>query len=366
MAESPVSQSSKLSFLQIFRAFAAGIVAVAHMAKEISGNATFAGSATLHHLRSGTFGVDVFFVISGFIMIYTTRRAEGGFGDAAGFLQRRLLRIVPVYWFYTSLFLAVTLLHPAALNHSMTGIAHVIGSYFFVPVPRPEDGVMEPILGLGWTLNYEMYFYGVFALLLLLPRRYLFAALGLYFVSTVLIGVLFDRNALMLWYWTRTNVLEFVFGAVIAEMYLRRVEIKPWLAAIAIGVALAGWQLAYVHYSYGVEDANLRGFVWGVPAAILVGAVALCVQARDILSNGGIAAYLVMIGDSSYSLYLSHMFVVRIVTLLLPVAVFGPFYPVAFIAVALCLCIVVAHFSYIWLERPVAEHGKALLEARGG
>ena len=225
---------------------------------------------------------------------------------------------------------------------------------------------MEPILGLGWTLNYEMYFYAVFALLMLLPRRHLFAALALYFVSTVLIGVLFDRNALMIWYWTRTNVLEFVFGAAIAEMHLRRVEIKPWLALAAIGVALAGWQLAYVHYSYGVEDADLRGFVWGAPAAILVGAVALCGRARDVLSSGKMAAYLVTIGDSSYSLYLSHMFVVRMVTLLLPVAAFGLFYPAVFIAAALSLCIVVAHFSYIWLERPVAEHGKALLGAKGG
>jgi len=357
--------TTKLSYLQVFRALAAGLVVVAHMAKEVSAQTDFAGNAVLHQLRSGTFGVDLFFVISGFIMVYTTRNAPGGSGDAADFLKRRLLRIVPVYWFYTSLFLAVALLHPSTLNHSAADLTHVISSYLFVPFARPEDGSMEPVFGLGWTLNYEMYFYVVFALFLLLPRRHLLPVLLVYFVITVLIGVVFDRDAMMLWYWTRTNVLEFAYGAVIAQMFLRKIEISPLVSILAITIALIIWQVAYSHYSYGVEAADLRGYVWGIPAALLVGAIALCTPLREAVEGNRFVSKLVPIGDSSYSLYLSHMFIVRIVTLVMPVAVFGLFYPAVFIVITFGLCVIVAHFSYRWLELIAVERGRSLIAVRG-
>ena len=99
----------------------------------------------------------MFFVISGFVMVHAS---EPLFGRADGprlFWLRRLIRIAPLYWAVTSLYLVLTLLLPdMATSHYSPGL--IAASYLFFPFPR-EDGTMQPVVGLGWTLNYEMFFY---------------------------------------------------------------------------------------------------------------------------------------------------------------------------------------------------------------
>lgn len=350
-------QDGRLDYLQVFRALAASMVAISHMAKEIMHRPLFASSVVLPHMRSFTFGVDIFFVISGFIMVYTTRNAAGGLSDSQAFLKRRLIRIVPVYWLFTTLFLAVVTLDASRLHHPTTDMLQIVGSYLFLPVPRPGDGVMEPIIGVGWTLNYEMFFYLVFAALLLLPRSRLLTRLILAFVGLCIAGLAISPSLVCLWYWTRSNILEFLYGAIIAEVFLRSVKIPIWLCVLLGAVAITGWQLAFVHYSAGVEDQTIRGVVWGIPAGLLVASVSLCPQARRLLSASPRLAPVIAVGDCSYSLYLCHMFVVRAATALLPVAFFGRMYPVVFIICGLALSIGVAHLSYIWFERPIHTWG---------
>src|SRR5262249_47851617 len=112
----------------------------------------------------GAHGVDVFFVISGFIIAYIGARSPDGF------LVRRLIRIVPFYWAATLVVFAVALLYPHVMRTTQADFAQLVYSLLFIPRETPYAGML-PTLILGWSLNYEMYFYVLFALSLLLARR---------------------------------------------------------------------------------------------------------------------------------------------------------------------------------------------------
>jgi len=160
-----------LGSIQILRGLAALAVTIAHTNGEVSWWAV-----NLHYenpmpgLVTGAAGVDLFFVISGFIMVYTTAESFGTPTASGVFLLRRIIRIVPLYWIATFLFLA----YIVRIGHSwaMEGIGdkNVLCSFVFIACPRPNGGY-APALEVGWSLNYEMFFYLCFAVALLLPRR---------------------------------------------------------------------------------------------------------------------------------------------------------------------------------------------------
>ena len=104
-------------------------------------------------------GVDIFFVISGFIMWVTT---FDGSTTPWQFLFRRFVRIIPVYWLLTTTTVAVMLVAPSAVQSGRFDSIHVLSSYLFIPTVHPLTGMMEPVLIPGWTLNYEMFFYIIF------------------------------------------------------------------------------------------------------------------------------------------------------------------------------------------------------------
>lgn len=359
------NNSNKLDYLQVFRALAAGGVALAHMAETVSGQHPVSGATrTLSWFSSLNFGVDIFFVISGFIMIYTTRNVSGGAVDARAFLGRRLIRIVPVYWFYTTLVLLLAFVRPSALHHLKNNALYIINSYLFIPVPRMEDGGIYPVLGLGWTLNYEMFFYVVFALLLLAPRRYLLLLLSSFFVILVLASGFIGRAQPALWFWTRSNILEFLYGATIAQMYLSSVKIPPWISLIAIVIGIVGWQVTFGYSAGFAENPDVRGFVYGIPASLLFLSIALCPGARNAISSSKWLAPIIAIGDSSYSLYLSHIFVARFTILIIPPWLFGAVYPGAYVLITFLLAIGVAQLSYIWFENPIHSWGRSLFTTK--
>lgn len=115
-------------------------------------------------------GVDLFFVISGFIMTWLT---TGWFGQphvAGRFLLQRAIRIVPPYWFFTTLMVGAVLLASSHVKNTTLGAAQIATSYAFIPWPRPVDGRLNPLLSQGWTLNYEVFFYAAFSATLLLKN----------------------------------------------------------------------------------------------------------------------------------------------------------------------------------------------------
>src|SRR5829696_2873445 len=111
----------------------------------------------------GAAGVDIFFVISGFIMWMTTI-GDTPTSKPLPFISRRISRIVPLYWVLTTGIVIVGLVRPDLLSSTVITVWHVLASFFFIPYPHPADnGSLVPVLIPGWTLNYEMFFYAIFA-----------------------------------------------------------------------------------------------------------------------------------------------------------------------------------------------------------
>ncbi len=146
-------------WLQILRAAAALAVALVHLANDAvtSGGDPAGIVARIAAAMPWEAGVDVFFVISGFVIVHASGKLFGRPGGWRVFMQRRLTRIVPLYWAVTTAFLLMLLLDRHAINAAIGGPAYLVASYVFLPVARP-DHVLQPPLGLGWTLNYEMFF----------------------------------------------------------------------------------------------------------------------------------------------------------------------------------------------------------------
>ncbi len=160
--------------VQVLRAVAALLVVIVHL-EALTKIAGLPQGVTI----SGNSGVDLFFVISGLIMVVTTaERPQSSYR----FLRNRITRIVPLYWLITLSVAVIALIAPALLQSTTASLPQIVKSLAFIPYHRP-DGVMQPVVFVGWTLNYEMMFYIIFAIGMLLPRT-----AGLVF-SLIVIGI---------------------------------------------------------------------------------------------------------------------------------------------------------------------------------
>jgi peptidoglycan/LPS O-acetylase OafA/YrhL len=237
-------------------------------------------------------GVDVFFVISGFIMWITTCRRNL---TPMQFVEQRIIRIAPLYWVFTSFALAVMLLAPSATQSSIFDIDHAIRSYLFIPAMNAGTGDMVPVIPAGWTLNYEMFFYGIFALCLMLRIRYRVLALLAALLCLAVLRPWFPGAGTIGHFYTSTIILEFGLGVLIGVCYMANGSAK-WLSArTCVALILGGAVLTALH--------PLPGFVgWGTPAAMIVLG---CVMLERHVRMPRLRLPCVL-GDASYSLYLSH------------------------------------------------------------
>ncbi|WP_338663475.1 acyltransferase [Pararoseomonas sp. SCSIO 73927] len=239
-------------------------------------------------------GVDVFFVISGLIMWVTTSLQPV---RPAAFLWRRAVRVVPLYWVLTAMLVAVSLVAPSLLRTARFDPAHTLASFLFLPWPHPAMGLPLPVLIPGWTLNYEMAFYLLFGLALLLPARARFWAVGAALALPVALAQLLPRPGLGLAFYGSTVVLEFWLGMALGRLLLAGRMPGPGASAalLALGFALLplGWTLS---------EPLSRGLALGPPAALVVlGALGLEAAGRVPSRRGPL-----LLGDASYALYLCH------------------------------------------------------------
>ncbi|MGB8184237.1 MAG: acyltransferase, partial [Pseudolabrys sp.] len=245
----PASSEGRLYSLQVLRAVAAVAVVFSHFQFDMARYVT--QSTGLPNLMIGNAGVDLFFVISGFVIVYAS---EHLFAQPAGqwtFLQHRLIRIVPLYWIVTIVYIAIAFAAP--VFEKAYSVVTILGSFFFIPVPR-LDGIVEPIVGQGWTLNYEMLFYVVFAVAVAAPRRLAVAATAFFLIGLVFIGRFVDGLPTAVAFWADPIIIEFIFGMGIALAYREGVRL-PRLAAVALIVA--GFALLALFPTGG----SLRAFV---------------------------------------------------------------------------------------------------------
>jgi peptidoglycan/LPS O-acetylase OafA/YrhL len=233
--------------VQILRAVAASAVVLAHAQSWLS---TMAGAPDalpdLHFV--GWFAVDLFFVISGFIMVYTSEPMFARPDGPKTFMLHRLVRIVPFYWLVTAAYAALSLAFPG-FDRSY-GLEFIAASFLFIPMLN-ADGAAMPIVGHGWTLNYEMLFYSVFALAVFAPRRLAVALASGALVAAVLLGKLLAPTSTVLAFWTSPLILQFIYGMLIGLVYREGLRLaKP----LAVALIVAGCASLYL-FRYSAVDA---------------------------------------------------------------------------------------------------------------
>jgi peptidoglycan/LPS O-acetylase OafA/YrhL len=364
MSGDPSSRpAERLLSIQALRAVAALLVVAGHLqALSVHQAASLGIDVSAVTRIPGGFGVDVFFVISGLIMVVTTRDLVGRPSAATTFLVRRLVRLVPLYWAATFAFVGMRF--AARGTWSADALPALLASLAFVPFRGPDDpaGLAYPVLSLGWSLNYELFFYAIFALALALPRRFLavvFAALP----ALAAIGEFVSPEAVAPYFWTRPIVLEFGFGVAAGVLCTRRAHAVR-AVALTVTAAAALWVLCdpfgMLSAPAGSSTPNdlTRVLAWGLPAAVIVGFAALRERARAASSSqpGVGTRTLAVLGDWSYALYLTHSFVLGALAMwwkARPPA--GGFEIVASAALACALSIAVAGAVHVGFERPASR-----------
>lgn len=325
--------------LQYLRAVAALMVVLFHTLDDPS---RLGPEAALPRFPAGAFGVDLFFVISGFIIWWTTR--DGRTGPVV-FAWRRFARVAPLYWILTLLLAAIAVAAPHLLASTRFDPAHLLASLAFLPWPHPTFDTANPVLFVGWTLNYEMAFYALFALTLLLPARWRLAAAVGALTVLALVGWWAEPEALAARFYTRPVILEFALGLLLGAAVAGGHRVRPRLGALCAGTGL----LVLVAAAGGGE----HGLLAGVAATLVV--------AGAVLGDRGAAEpdrpLVRLLGDASYSIYLTHLFVLPVAQIAwvragLPVAGWaGLLYPAA----ALLACALAGVLCHVWLERPLGR-----------
>lgn len=308
--------------LQILRAFAATGVVFLHS------NATIFGIHTEFH------GVALFFVLSGYLMCRIRDR------PALSFMADRFWRIVPVYWLATAVMLWTFEMW------TYWPIEHTVLSFLFIPHQSPSG--LHPVLGVGWTLNFEMYFYVVFAVALSMSRR--FAPI---LAAGIIAGVYFavpqaTDNEAVIFYYGGSYVWYFVAGMAIwyFDEFLARCDLKislPWWtlpAALLVYVVLT--IVAASGLSYPLNGSSLAMLL---PPALFAISVVASRFGADLKP-----LFLIRLGNASYACYLLHTILIELMRHR-GVTVDGSLLPTAYIIVTSWI---IALFWYLFIEKTIA------------
>ena len=316
--------------VQMLRGIAATMVLFVHVDIQLE---------RLHYGTLGTAwmsrGVDIFFVISGFIM-WTSVERRGGM-PAGVFLRNRLIRIVPLYWFVTTIVLLVGLTIPQVLSTTKIDAAHVIASYMFFPARHPVTSYFWPLLIPGWSLNYEMLFYVVFAMSLGLAPGARGVRLAL--IASILAAILLVANLTK----GRIDVMNFYANPVLLEFVAGVLLGIGWRAGVIrrspmwLIVAVAGFVLLRLGINWG-STATLAGATLIVGGAVLLPAIP-----HNPISS---------IGDASYSLYLTHAITLSGIGLLWA-QFFQPLGSQLFVLTGVAAAFTVAFLMYGYFELPM-------------
>jgi peptidoglycan/LPS O-acetylase OafA/YrhL len=343
--------------LQILRALAAVSVALEHITHDanVTTNDGWNVAAAIGGAMPWEAGIDVFFVISGFVIAHASADLFGaGASGTKQFLIRRVVRVVPMYWLTTTLVLFLVLLRPGSVNEAPGGPAFMAASYLFIPAARP-DGVIHPLLSTGWTLNYEMFFYAVFACFLWAGRTGTVLCVTAALSGLVVMAPRLGVSAIPLRFWSDPIILEFLAGVWLRVLLPRLPGMSGRTRAALVASALV--VLWWSNPVLGIPRVAL----WGLAGVLLVVA-ALAAEEEDasLLRRIGVQC-----GDASYALYLLHPFVMRLGSLgLRHGASASIIATLLYIGMSLGLSVAVAVAYTRYVDGPMTKAARRLLERR--
>jgi exopolysaccharide production protein ExoZ len=344
--------------VQVLRGLAAMLVVLFHAGILADERFAAPGSHLFGPLfRAGAGGVDIFFPISGFVMVISTVGLLSEPGAWRIFLKRRMIRIVPLYWIATTLKLLIVLLVPALVLHTVISPGYVVSSYLFIFAANPA-GEVAPLLPVAWTLIFEMFFYVCFALTLLLrvsQMRTLAIVMGL----VAAVGFLSTPRWPAALHLLDPIVLEFIAGMAIARWTLAGRGLPP----IAAGALAAAAIIALFATDLGTDPGfqRIRFLLWGLPGfALLAATVSLepWIAARKWRLPR-------LIGDASYAIYISQAFTFPVIAIVLAKSgLHGPLGAAVVLIASTGACAGVGVLVYWWVERPITRALGRIAKAR--
>lgn len=356
-----VAERKSLDYIQALRGIAAMLVVLCH-ARD------FLRHSPLENLAydlfwPGAFGVDLFFIISGFIIIYTSIDYDRK--DTFKFIRKRFLRVWPLYFICTIIYIALVNGFDFSgmkgfyynQNGSPFEILNIIKSLLFIPLNLDSPIYLgPPTLFVGWTLNYEVYFYVICAIGIACGRfRYTFYiiwfSITLLAIPAIIGGLNFDRPKIIgagyLNLTMQSIIWEFIFGAVVAILY-KRGALSISKSSIAIPVIILG--ISVPVYAYVTKIDAGHGIAHsGKFFCFMFLCLTSC--ADYIQNNIKIPSFIISIGDASYSLYLIHplvfMLCYKIASYFIDWSMMSSFW---FIGVVFIASILASNISYKYIE----------------
>ena len=325
---------AKLHALQYMRAIASMAVVYSHAVLQVPEY-----QALLHD--AGSFGVDIFFVISGFIMVYIAKPDD----TPSNFISNRVRRVVPLYWFFTLLMAAILLLVPSVFKSTTFDLTIIVKSLLFIPhYSQADPSQVWPIVAPGWSLVYEMYFYALFAASLWFAR-----SMRVWLITTA-IAVTFVTAHMWQWsgaigdFFQESIVFEFTLGMLLAVAWQRGLRLS---SSAGYGLILVGFALLLI----GLPMDRL--FAYGIPSLLIVAGTLYCTIPNS--------RFFVLLGDASYALYLCHIFTLGICRKVLPpILGDGMTAALLFVVISLIACqisaLVVHYLIDNWLLRHERLH----------
>lgn len=339
----------------------------------------------------GNFGVDIFFVISGFIMFYINHDKFGKPNVVGKFLQRRLLRIFPIYWVITLfvlIFIIPSTMYKYALPesqyatiNSVQNLTYLLQNFLLIPSFNHDSQPIATVIGPAWTLIYEMFFYYIFGFFLFFNKKFCIYGLNIIFLLLVLSSLMMNLSVFhyqphgflsFVSFYGNNIIFEFIFGCFLANRYLNNKFLNTQLAVLSIIFAMFIFVLAYhipeKHYweLHGFMRFSLIYHIkmlgGGVPAALLLYGV-LSLEARKVIQ---VPRFLIKLGNASYSIYLFH-FPLFIVLLLAMFKKTSEYFLIPGDIVVLFVwltCVSGGYLAYLYVEVPLMKWIKNAMRAK--
>ena len=315
-----VGLQNKIDSIQVLRFFAAFSVMMVH----------------LPVFEFGIWGVDIFFVISGFIMMYVTENNE------KFFLLKRIFRIVPLYWILTLGVFALAIFVPDVLNNTTANIVHLIKSLFFIPFDKNGTGHF-PILFLGWTLNFEVIFYFLFSLSLVFFKENRMIACSIFIIIFLVFNKIFSEKNFIFETYANDIFIEFIFGMIlftIWKKYKNKISTNLSNHFICLAILLVSiFILNYYNFSRSVS--------YGLPSLILA------VYFLFFLNHLKFPKILVSLGDASYCIYLLHPYVIQFFYKILEINEYDIIIELVFTLIISIIVFIVSLLIYKFIEFPI-------------
>lgn len=285
----------------------------------------------------GDMGVDIFFIISGFIMYYIMVNKENGLNTIIEFIKHRIVRILPLYWVLTTVGLVIYLIMPNSFSRAEA--PDILGSYLLIPW---SNMLLDP----AWTLSYEFYFYFIFAIGLLFNKNRILIV-NLILIFLVFFGLYYSLSDGfgVLKFYTNSLLLEFFFGVIIAYLFMNtNFKLKTRLI---ISSASFLFFLFFIFLNIYEYKLDIRGLDLGLPAlCIVVSLVFLEKEIKKFKIN-----FFKTMGDISYSLYLTHAFVLAAMGIVFNKVVYSEFTEIAYLFCMLIVSVVIGFLTYIIIEK---------------